>query len=454
MSGNGNLLDRALRDAPGVAEFSDDSLIAAMLRVEVALARAQAELAIIPASAADDIDHCASSLAVDADELVREGAQAGTVVVPLVRALTRAVHARNAEAARHVHFGATSQDLLDTALAICTQRAVVRLEAELASVQGNAVALARRFQSTRALARTLLRPAGVTSLGFRFAQWAVVLARGRTRIWHEAKRGLAVSLGGAFGTLAAFGESGAALRSDLAARLGLCDPGMSWHAWRQDWVALATEVALVVGSLGKIGVDVSLLSQSEVGELSEPGGDGRGVSSAMPHKRNPVLSMRLRAGARAVPGLVSTLLACMPQEQERGLGDWQLEAATWPRVFEWALASTAAASTLLGGLEVHEDRCRDNIDATRGTVFAEPLAHVLAGVLGRPDAQALVSRLCDDVVTSGVPLQEAVRTAIRTDARLQRLDVATVDACFDVEAATAGAGRQVEAMLRQIEHGE
>lgn len=447
---DGNLFARALAGIPDGTPFSDHALVAAMLRFEIALARSQAELGIIPTSAADDIDQCAAGFVPDVEAIVREGAHAGTVVVPLVARLKEAVHARHPESARYVHHGATSQDVLDSALALCTQHAIVRLHASLERLQGSAMSLARRHREAPVLARTLLQPAGVTTWGYRFAQWAHAVAAVRERIWRSAQAAACVSLGGACGDLAAFGDAGASVRTDVAARLGLRDPGHTWHTWRHDWLGLACDVALAVGTLAKIGGDVASGCQFEVAELAEPPSPGRGASSAMPHKRNPVLAMRLVAAGRLVPGRIAALLACQPQEQERALGNWQAEQAAWPAVFEEALAASATAETLVAGLVVDERGSRANVDALRGILFSDRVERVVAAALGPADARAVVSALCREALEGPAGLEALALARLRDDERLRAITPEAVRACFDLDSATVPAVRACDALLRRL----
>jgi 3-carboxy-cis,cis-muconate cycloisomerase len=297
------------------------------------------------------------------------------------------------------------------------------------------------------LARTLLQPAGITSAGLKCAQWALSLAQVRRRLLGTAQQGLAASLGGAAGNLVEFGEHGAALRAHMARALELTDPGATWHTARASWIALAADAALACGTMAKIGRDVALMAQAEVGEAHEPRAEGRGVSSAMPHKRNPVLTLRVLAAAEPVPGMVSALLAGMAQEHERALGNWQAELVLFPQVFMHALAAAAALAELLEGLHIDVARSRANIEALRGTIFSERLAALLLPVLGKEAAQALVADLCRRALDGGVQLRDAARERLADDVRLQPLLGRGLDEVFDIERPLRLAAAQIEPLL-------
>jgi len=256
---------------------------------------------------------------------------------------------------------------------------------------------------TPMLARTLMQPASVTSFGFKCAGWAAPLVRSRIRLRDAAKHALQLQLGGAIGTLAQMKGQGAAVRKRMAKELGLGDPGATWHTQRDEWVALGCELGLMTGSLGKIAVDISLLGQYEVSEVTEPSEPGRGGSSAMPHKRNPVASMVAIAAAHRAPQRVAALLGAMPQQHERALGAWQAELAEWPQLLMSAHGSVRAMAAALPGLQVDAARMRANIDRLRAELprdaadewFAPALAHD-AGQTALAEVKALQARLDSD----------------------------------------------------------
>jgi 3-carboxy-cis,cis-muconate cycloisomerase len=422
-----------------------------MLRFEIALAQAQAKLGVIPQAAADAITQHAPALALDPARLAQAGAHAGTLAVPFVRALVAHIAARDESAAHWIHRGATSQDVIDTGLVLCTKDALAALERDLLRASRAAGALACRHAMTPMLARTLLQPAGVTTAGFKCAQWALSLARVRQRLLGTAQAALAVSLGGAAGNLAELGESGPALRAHVALALELADPGATWHTGRESWIALATDAGLACGAMAKIARDVALMAQAAVGEAHEAHADGRGASSAMPHKRNPVLTVRVLAATQPVPGIVSGLLAGMAQEHERALGNWQAELAQFPAVFTHALGAAAALAELLEGLHIDAARCRSNIDALKGTIFSERLAGLLLPVLGKQAAQALVADLCRRALASGRHLHDLAREHLSGDARLQPHLGQGLDEVFDIARPVRLSAAQIEPLLAAAE---
>jgi 3-carboxy-cis,cis-muconate cycloisomerase len=446
----GPLYKWVVTGAQGAHPYSDVALLEAMLRFEVALAQVQARLGLIPDRCAALIAQHAGATPLEPAVLARAGAQAGSLAIPFVQAVIAHVAGQDLVAGRYVHFGATSQDLLDTALVLCTRTAVAQLEGNLQRAGRAATSLARRHAGTPALARTLLQPAAVTTIGFRCAQWAQALARTRRRVLDNADEALAVSAGGAVGNLAAWGDAGARLRAELAGALGLRDPGATWHTQRDAWIELAVDAALATGTMAKIARDIALMAQAEVGEAEEPAAPGRGGSTAMPHKRNPVLSMRVLAAAQPVPGLIAGLLAAMPQEHERALGNWQAETAQFPDVLIHALSAAGALAELLEGVRFDETRCRANIDALQGTIFSESLAGLFAPALGKPEAQALVATLCTRANKTQTHLRELARQQLTAEDRLTAVSRADVDAVFDLDRAARASAQQVQPMLEAL----
>lgn len=356
------------------AAFGEEAFVAAMLRFEAALARAQAAEGVIPAAAADAIVKACDPARFDAAAIAGESGRAGSVAIPLVKALKAGVELVQPGAGLHAHFGSTSQDVIDTAAALVSRPLVEAIAAEAARGAAAALKLAETHAATPMLARTLGQPASVTSFGLKSAQWAAPLVRTRARLAAAAQKALAVQLGGAVGTQAQMKGKGPAVAARMAADLGLAAPAASWHTQRDEWVALACELGVLVGSLGKIAKDISLLGQFEVGEVAEPSGEGRGGSSAMPHKRNPVASMVALAAATRAPQRVAAMLAAMPQENERSLGAWQAELAEWPQLLMAAHGSARAMAGALEGLQVDAARMAANIEAVRAKLPADAAA--------------------------------------------------------------------------------
>ncbi|MDG4786889.1 3-carboxy-cis,cis-muconate cycloisomerase [Micromonospora sp. WMMD1102] len=384
----GGLLSGLSGAAEVDAELTDRALLTAMLDVERALAEAGAECGVLPEPAAAEIArHCRPEL-FDLAALAEGVDAAGNPVVPLVRRLTEAVPA----AARPwVHHGATSQDVLDSALALLAVRAGGPLLRHLDAATRAAAGLADRHRETVLLARTLGQAAAPTTFGLKAAGWLLGLLDARSRLV-AARSALPVQLGGPVGTLAALGPAGPEIVDRLAARLGLAAPRLPWHTRRQPLLDLAAGLGSLLATTGKIGLDVGLLAQTELAEVAEGGGPGRGGSSAMPHKRNPVDAVLLGAAARRGPHLVGTLFAAAVQEQERAAGGWHAE---WEPLLDLLrLAGGAAGRTarLLTRLEVRPERMRHNLDALGGLTLAEAVAARLAPALGRGGAHETVAR--------------------------------------------------------------
>ncbi|MGR4871273.1 3-carboxy-cis,cis-muconate cycloisomerase [Variovorax sp. LARHSF232] len=364
--------------------FSDHHFVDAMLRFEAALARAQAQLGLIPESAAHSIVGSCKVELFDVAKIVRDSGRAGSVAIPLVKSLKEAVGLFNADAVPYVHFGSTSQDVIDSAMALVTRNAVQLIDADLGKAIGALLQHARHHAQTPMLARTLMQPASVTSFGLKCVNWAAPLVRSRARIAEAARHALKLQLGGAVGTLAQMKSLGPDVRARMAQDLGLVDAGGAWHTQRDEWVALGCELGILVGSLGKIAGDIALMGQYEVGELAEPSEPGRGGSSAMPHKRNPVASMVALAAAQRAPQRVAALLAAMPQEHERALGAWQAELAEWPQLLMSAHGSVRALAGALPGLQVDAARMRANIDGLRAELPREAADEWFDPALSQP----------------------------------------------------------------------
>ena len=417
------------------AVFSDAAIVQGMLDFEAALASAQAAEGVIPARVARLIAEACRVERFELATIIAASSVAGTLAIPLVKQLTAEVAKTDAEAAGYVHWGSTSQDVIDTAMVLATKRALVLIDVRLADLIRAVCALAQREGDAPMLGRTLLQPALVISVGFKLVSWAAPLLRCRQRLQTAAQHALKLQLGGAVGTLSVMGDKGPAVAHRMAAdlQLGLA-PG-NWHTQRDEWVALGCEVGVLCGVLGKIAKDISLLAQAEVGEVAEPGGGGRGGSSAMPHKRNPVASMIALAASMRAPHRVAALLAAMPQEHERGLGNWQAELAEWPGLFMSAHGAVHALADAAAGLSVDTARMRRNVDALHGLVFAEAVAMLLAMHIGKPRAHALLEAWSRQAVAERMHLLNVVLAAVAANAELRdKVAPEALRSVFDVDA--------------------
>jgi 3-carboxy-cis,cis-muconate cycloisomerase len=370
--------------------FSDGTVLQAMLDFEAALARAEARAGVIPADAAAAITEAAVAEGFDTAQLASQSWRAGTPAIPLVRMLTERVRARNRAAAGFVHWGATSQDVTDTAMVLLLGRCRRVLEADHHRVSRGLRHISHEHANTVMLGRTLLQPAPPITFGLKAAGWLGAVRRGWRRVASRFDEAAYLQFGGASGTLAALGDRGLAVSEALAGELNLKIPDAPWHGHRDRLAALMAALGIYTASLGKMALDIALLMQYEVGEAAEPGGDGRGGSSTMPHKRNPTACMLAIAASKRTPGLVADFLAGMVQEHERAMGGWQAEWATVQAIVQSAGVALEAMAEVAEGLTVDAGRMRRNIDATQGAVFAEKAMMLLAREMGREAAHRAV----------------------------------------------------------------
>ena len=350
---------------------SPEAWLRAMLEFETALAGAEAEAGLIPAEAAEAIRSACDPDGFDVDRLSSEGRASASPVVPLVAALREKV---GSDAAEFVHYGATSQDVMDSAAMLVASRALGVLRPELDGVAAACAELAERHRETPMAGRTLLQQALPITFGLKAAGWLDSVLTARERLGSIS---LAVQLGGAAGTLASLGDGGERVVGLLAKRLDLEEPVLPWHTHRLRIADLGASLALTAGTLEKIALDVLLLSQTEVGEVAEPLGGGRGGSSSMPHKRNPVGSVLTIACARRVRGDAGVLLESMPQEHERAAGALQSE---WGPLSDALALTGGAASAMresLEGLEVRPDRMRENLELLRAELSEDEIDRAL-----------------------------------------------------------------------------
>lgn len=387
----------------------------AMLEFESALARAEASAGIVPADAATAIaGKCRGDL-YDFRDLLERGRSVGSPPEPLVQALRDAV---GGDAARYVHWGATSQDVMDTASMLVSRRAVDLILVELDGLAAALAALAESHRSTPMAARTLLQQALPTTFGFKVAGWLVALLESRSRLEAVRTQRLAVQFGGAVGTLAAIGERGPDVVRLLAEDLELLEPVVPWHTNRTRIAELGAALATTAGVLGKIGLDVVLMAQTEVGELRE---GANGGSSTLPHKRNPVESTLARACAELVNGYASILSGSLAQEHERAAGAWHAE---W-EALSGALAYTGGAAHAVAGavasLEVDTERMRANLEATDGLAVAERVSFLLAERHGRAEGHAIVRDAARRAAEGGGTFEAELRADARVDLPAEQL---------------------------------
>ncbi len=426
------------------ALFSDATQLQLMLDVESALARAEAKLGLMPLQVAETITKAArvDNLSI---ERIAEGARETGVPIPaLVSELGRLA---GEEAARFIHLGATTQDILDTALVLQMRRALGYLRRDLVALARTLARRASEYRNTPMAGRTHLQHAVPVTFGLKCAVWASPLAAHVERLDQAARRSQVVQFGGAAGTLAAVGTNGVAVTEALAHELGLGVPDLPWHVVRDSVAEIVALLGLVCGSLSKFALDVSLLMQTEVAEVFEPHAPGRGGSSTMPQKRNPVASEYIIAAARGVHALVPLMLTAMAQDHERGTGSWQSEALALPQCFVLCAGAIAHALATADGMTVDSARMRRNLELGGGLIMAEAAARGLAPMLGRAAAHHVLQRASDHAIAEGKTLAQALRDDAEVRAHLSDEQI---DRLTDPAAYLGSAGAFVDRVVARI----
>jgi 3-carboxy-cis,cis-muconate cycloisomerase len=400
------------------AVCDDGAYLQSMLDVEAALARAEVAAGVIPKAAAAPITTACRAGHFEIAALAEAATRAGNLAIPLVKALTAEVAKSDAEAARYVHWGATSQDIIDTATMLTLRAGIDALLADLDRAIAGFASLAAKHRNTPTVARTWLQHALPMPFGLKLAEYAAALHRSRARLKVLRDTGLALQFGGAAGTLAALGDNGLAVADALARELQLLLPDAPWHTHRDRIAEAASVFAILSGTCGKIARDVSLLMQTDVGEAFEPAGAGRGGSSTMPHKRNPVAAASALAAATMAPNLAATIFAAQVQEHERSAGPWHAEWPTLPTLMLVTSGALAAIVDIAEGLEVDAERMRANLDTTHGLIMAEAVTMALADKIGKSDAHHLIEEASRKAVASKRHLRDVLTEDKRVTAHL------------------------------------
>ena len=400
------------------AIVADEARLQRMLDVESALARAQGALGIIPAAVLKPIAGCCRAEYFDIAALGEAARSAGNVAIPLVKALTAEVKKRDAKAAGYVHWGATSQDIIDTALMLELRAAIDALASDLDRAIAGFVALAEKHRRTATVARTWLQQALPMPFGLKAAGYAGALARSRARLQRLRAEALVLQFGGAAGTLAALKDRGLEVAKKLSNELDLPLPDAPWHSHRDRLGEVAAALSILAGSCGKIARDVSLLMQTEVAEAFEPAADGRGGSSSMPHKRNPVAASAAVACAGMAPHLAAAILASEVQEHERSAGAWAVEWQTFPALLLVVSGALSSIADIAEGLEIDSERMRANLALTQGQIMAEAVSMKLAEKMGKQDAHTLVEEASKKALAEKRALKDVLYEDKRVTAHL------------------------------------
>jgi 3-carboxy-cis,cis-muconate cycloisomerase len=402
------LLAPMLSSGPMRVICDDATALQHMLDFEAALARAEAATGVIPKAAAEPIARACQVSSFDLAALAEAAPRSGNLAIPLVRALTAEVGRSDPEAARYVHWGATSQDVIDTAAMLTLRAGIDALAADLDRATRAFAALAQKHRNTAVVARTWLQHALPMPFGLKLAEYAAALHRSRLRLTRLSQDALALQFGGAAGTLAALGDKGLAVAERLAKELKLPLPEAPWHSHRDRFAEAASVLAIVSGTCGKIARDVSLMMQTDVSEAFEPSAEGRGGSSTMPHKRNPVAAASALAAATIAPNLAATIFAAQVQEHERSAGAWHAEWPTLPTLLLVTSGALAAIVDIAEGLEVDVARMRANLDVTNGLIMAEAVAFALAEKIGKSKAHHLVEAASKQAVAEKMHLRDVL----------------------------------------------
>ncbi|MFL5732035.1 MAG: 3-carboxy-cis,cis-muconate cycloisomerase [Chloroflexia bacterium] len=385
--------------------FSAEAHVQQILHFEAALARAEAQAGIIPQSAAESIAAACRVERFDVPGLYREAVTAGTVVIPLVRELSRQA---GDEAGKYAHWGATSQDAIDTATMLQMREGLDLLTSVLLDICASCARLAEEHRDTLMPGRTLLQQALPITFGLKAARWLSLVTRQVEGVREVRSHSIALQFGGAAGTLAALGPAGTNVAASLATELGLPLPDLPWHAERDRVARIASALGVAAGAMLKIAGDILLMSQPEVGEVSEGAAPGKGGSSAMPHKHNPVDATMARAAARQAIGAIPLVLGAMDAEHERAAGSWQLEWQVIPLLFCFVAAAVARVKNALSGLHIDAKRMRANVDSGQGLLMTESAVMALALHLGRPEAQRLIKAASERVASEKITLRQAL----------------------------------------------
>ena len=442
------LLAPMLSSAAMRAVCDDVACLQNMLDFEAALARAEAAVGVIPNAAVGPIAAACRAESFDLAALAEAATRSGNLAIPLVKALTADVAKRDADAARYVHWGATSQDVIDSATMLGLRAGIDALLADTGRAVAGFARLARQHRNTAVVARTWLQHALPMPFGLKLAEYAASLHRSRGRLLRLRRETLALQFGGAAGTLAALGDKGLQVAERLAEALELPLPEAPWHTHRDRIAEAASVFAILAGTCGKIARDVQLMMQTDVGEAFEPAGEGRGGSSTMPHKRNPVAAASALGAAMMAPNLAATIFAAQIQDHERSAGPWHAEWPTLPALLLVTSGALAGIVDLAEGLEVDAKRMRANLDATNGLIMAEAVTFALAEKIGKSEAHHLIEAASKKAVAGKQHLRDVLTSDAKITAQLSRERIAEL---FEPMAYQGASQAMIDRLLASLE---
>lgn len=422
------------------ALFSDSESIAQMLCVEAALAEAQANKGLFSIAVAETIKTHCKIADIHIEKLKNAISLGGNAAIPLVKQLTQIVKTHDEEAAKYIHLGATSQDIVDTAMVLQIQEYIAWLDIKIVFLEEQLVVLTQKHRQTIMIGRTLLQQAKPTTFGFKTAGWLAAISRSKQRLEEVKERVLVLQLGGAVGN----GNTNISIEiQEEMGRLLELKTSFAWHSHRDNLAEMASILGILSGSLGKIAKDVSLLMQTEVGEVFESAAEGKGGSSTMPHKRNPVTCAAILANTNRLPHLVATILSAMPQEHERSAGLWHSEWEVLVEIMQLTAGSLEKSIALIGGLEVDENRMLDNLELTKGLIYAENVALTLAQKIGKSEAHQCIEKACKKVLEEKKHLKQVLIE--------MNIELADLDALFNPKNAIGLSLELIDQVLKKYQ---
>jgi 3-carboxy-cis,cis-muconate cycloisomerase len=408
--------------------YTEEATIGYMLQFESALASAQAKHGIIPDREAVIIAECCCLENINIEYLIKDAALGANTAIPLIKQLAEIVKQKDQEAAKYVHLGATSQDVIDTAAMLQIMDAFQTMVEDLHLLIQQLIAITEEHKTTMMVGRSFMQQARPITFGYKVAGWLEPILRSQKELKELLKGGFVLQLGGAVGSLSGMQQKGWLVSKTMSKMLNLHLPAKPWHTERDYFIRIATALSILTGNIGKMAKDISLLMQTEIGEVMEPAEKGKGGSSSMPHKRNPVGSIAILANASRVPGLMSTMFSCMLQDHERGAGLWHAEWETLASIVQLTAGCVSRAIEVTHCLEVRKEQMLYNLEATKGLIYAENVSFALAGKIGKGHAHEVMEQCSKEALQKNIHLKEVLLS--RQDV-MDYLNPSQIDCLFD-----------------------